>query len=50
MTIPFLDPEYDETLEQLVPEDVEYEEEAEAEDELPGAVEPYVAASSGVTT
>lgn len=50
MTIPFLDPEYDETLEQLVPEDVEYEEEMEAEDELPGAAEPYVAATAGVTT
>ena len=52
MTIPFLDPEYEDELNNLVPEDIEYEDEGETEDEgqMPGAVEPYVAAASGVTT
>lgn len=54
MTIPFVDPEYDDMLEDLGEnevEDIEYgDEETENESEMPGAVEPYVAAAGGTTT
>lgn len=61
MTIPNLNPDYESLLRELaaqVPgaedtevemEDVDYGEEPE-QDDVPGAAEPYVAASSGVST